>query len=253
MNIKKISIYLLAAAMSAGFASCTKNGSTGATGATGPAGPAGPAYTGAIDGHVTLYDQYGTKVLSGLSAVTLSVDANTVPVDTTGYYVKGSLPTGTYYMNASATGYGSTHVNSFQFLADTLNRDIKLSAIPNFAPSTLTATPNSIGDSLTITFPPDARGRNCIIFLNKNAAGNTPDKYLLVYTKAITGNSPRPTTFIIPAQDLTDAGFTAGQTVNVAVYGYVIGDVSSYEDLSTGKIVYTPVSSTAMTATFTAP
>ncbi len=255
MRLANVSLIVLIAAFSVIFASCTKKGDTGVAGATGPAGPAGPSYTGAIVGHVTLYDQYGSKVLKGLQNVTLLVSGSSVVVDSEGYYRKVGATTGTYNISASCNSYGSTLINRFQFLSDTLNRDVRLSAIPGFAPTAVTVTPTAIGDSLTITFPAsDTRARNCIVFINKGgAAGPTPDKYLLAYTKAITANSSRPVALVIPTADLTNVGFTAGQTVNVACYGYVVNDGSAYEDLSTGKTVYTAISASSANTTFTAP
>ncbi len=254
MRFISSSFLLPALVLVMGISSCTKS-KDGATGPAGPVGPAGPSYIGAISGHVSLFDQYGSKVLTGLGNVYLAFDGySTVAVDSSGYYIKGSVGTGSYSISASNTGYGATHVNSFQFLADTLNRDVKLSAIPAFAPTSVTATALSGADSLTLIFSADTRARNCIVFLNKGtAAGSTPDKYLLVYTKAIPANSTRPVFINIPAQDLANAGFTTGQTVYVAGYGYVVGDASAYEDLATGKTVYTAVSATPVTTTFTAP
>lgn len=249
-NICKLTIV----GFSLAFASCTKDGSTGPAGPAGPTGPAGPSYVGAIDGHVTLFDQYGSRVLTGLQNVTLSLNGTSVPVDSTGYYRKGSVSTGTFYITASNSGYGSTRINSFQFLSDTLNRDVRMSAIPNFSPSAFTVTPQTGADSLAIGFPTDTRVRTCIIFLNKGAtAGSTPDKYLLVYTRNIPANSNRPVPLVIPAQDLINAGFSSGQTVYATAYGYVVNDASVYEDLTTGKGVYTAVSIAPMTVTFTAP
>ena len=76
------------------LSSCSKKGDTGPAG---PAGPAGPTYTGAISGHVSLFDQYGSKVLNGLTSVQLSLNgaAATNP-DATGYYIYGGIATGVY-------------------------------------------------------------------------------------------------------------------------------------------------------------
>ena len=232
------------------MASCAKEGPTG------PTGPAGPAYTGAISGHVSLYDQYGSKVLTGLSTAQLSLNGGTATTpDATGYYIFSNTTTGQYSIGASASGYGSTNANNFQYLSGTLNKDIKMSAIPSFAPTGFTAYQSvaSSGDSLVITFDADSRARNCIVFLNNTSTvNNQPVNYLLYYAKGIAANATKAT-IVIPAQDLYDAGFTSGSTVYYAAYGYVLSDASSYEDLATGKAVITPVSTTSSTATATTP
>ena len=232
------------------LASCSKEGPSGAT------GPAGPSFSGGISGHVSLYDQYGSKVLSGLNTVQLSLNgAAAVTPDASGYYSYAAT-TGDYNITAIASGYGSTKTNSFQYLADTLNRDIKLSAIPNFVPTSITAMPTTgavVGDSLVLMFTADTRARNCIIFVNNNSTvTSAPSGYLLAYTKGVPANATR-LSVVIPAQDLYDAGFVSGSAVYFAAYGAPVGDVSAYEDISTGRTMYTAVSTTSVTATGTTP
>lgn len=233
--------------------SCTKKGDTGPAGAT---GPAGPSYTGAISGHVDLYDQYGSKVLTGLSSVQVSLDGgSTQNATSAGYYMFSNVKTGSYTLSATNSGYGATQVTNFQFLSDTLNRDLKMSAIPNFSPATFDVYPTAAGtgDSLVMTFSTDTRLRNAIVFINSTSAVNgQPANYLLAYTKNIGANVPRAV-IIIPKQDLINAGLASGATYYLAAYGYVISDASAYEDYSTGKTVYNAISSTPLTATAVVP
>jgi len=249
MYMKKVSFFAVVAILAI-TSSCTKTGSTG------PVGPAGPAYTGAISGHVDLYDQYGVKVLNGSNVVQLQLNNGTaINPDNTGYYIFGGLTTGDYNMEASAAGYAATKTNNFQFLTDTLNRDIKLSAIPNFSPTTVSVYPTAAGtgDSLIINFTADSRARNCILFINNTSTvGSLPANYLLVYTKAIAINATKAQ-ITIPSSDLADAGIAPGATVYCAAYGYVVTDGSVYEDLATGKNVYNAVSASPVTTTFVAP
>jgi len=222
------------------LSSCAKEGPTG------PTGPAGPAYTGTISGHVSLYDQYGSKVLLNLDSVKLTLSGTTTAInpDNNGFYSYSSLITGEYSIAASNSGYGATNTNNFQFLSGTLNRDIKLSAIPSFSLSFTYAGPAaSLNDSLVINCQPsDPQARNCIIFV-----GNTPSvgageaNYLLSYVKAIPANAQK-ITGIISAQELYNAGFTSGSTAYYAVYSYPVNDQSVYEDQATGKNVYNAVS-----------
>ena len=249
MNNKKI-VFILAVGAVTALASCSKKGDTG------PAGPAGPTYTGAISGHVTLYDQYGTKVLSGLNAVQLSLSGGaTTNPDASGYYMYGGITTGVYNFSGQCSGYGATKINNFQFLADTLNRDIKLSAIPNFSPTAIATYPmaGANGDSLVLTFNADNRIRSCMIFVNSNATVNgLPANYLIAYTKSVPANATR-VIFTVAKQDLTDAGIASGSTAFFAVYGSAVNDASAYEDLATGKGVYTALSAAPVTGSAIVP
>lgn len=237
----------------ASLSSCTKKGDTGPAGAT---GPAGPSYTGAISGHVDLYDQYGSKVLTGLSSIQVSLDGGSIQNATaTGYYMFGNVTTGSYTLSATNSGYGATQVTNFQFLSDTLNRDLKMSAIPTFSPATFDVYPTAAGtgDSIVMTFSTDTRVRNSIVFINSSSTVNgQPANYLISYTKTIGANVPRAV-IIIPKQDLINAGLTSGSTYYLAAYGYVVSDASAYEDYATGKTVYNAISSTPLTATAVVP
>ena len=227
-------------------ASCTKKGDTGAAGATGATGPAGPSYTGVISGHVDLVDQYGSKVLEGVNTAQISLNGGTaINPDVTGFYQFDNVKTGDYVIAASASGYASTVLDKFQYLADTLNKDVKMAAIPNFSFTTFTTYSNTASpapnDSLVITFTADPRAREFIVFVNNNASvSNTVSNYLLVYTKAIPGNATKAG-IDINRQDLLDAGIPSGQMAYYAVYAYVVNDVSVYEDFATGKNVYNAV------------
>lgn len=217
------------------LASCSKEGPNGAT------GPAGPAYTGTISGHVSLFDKYDSKILSGYKSVKIVLNGATVNPDSTGYYSYINIATGNYSIAASDSAYAATTLNNVQFITGTLNRDIKLSIIPDSFLNSFTSMPASsiAADSLTINVDADSRARNCIVFLSNNSSVSN-GSYLLSYVKSIPANATKVIA-VIPAQDLYNAGFTSGAKVYYAAYSYVINDVSVYEDLSTGKNVYNAV------------
>ena len=132
-------------------ASCSKEGPNGATGLTGPVGPAGPADTGGISGHLQLYDQYGSRVLIGLYGTQMALSTGVVTyTDSNGYYRFTPVTTGAYTLyvhdTATSTVYADTRISDFQFISDTLNRDVKMSAIPSFSPTSITVidTPGSV-------------------------------------------------------------------------------------------------------------
>jgi hypothetical protein len=244
------------------FVACTKTGDTGPAGTTGATGPAGPSYTGAMVGHVVLFDQYGSKITTNLAGIQISLSnaLNTV-TDANGYYVFANIPTGMYTVGAhdtsTATVFGDFKFENVTFIKDTLNRDLKLSATANFAPLTFTAIQKATNDSLVMTFAPDTRPRNVIVFVNSNATvNNSPANYLQAYTKAIpasTGTANTTVTIVVPAGDLYDLGITSGTTAYYAAYGYPVNDASVYEDFTTGKNVYNALSMTSVTASATAP
>ncbi len=234
------------------FASCSK----------GKQGNPGPSFTGAISGHVMLYDQYGTKVNTGLSGiqVTLSNPTTTVTTDANGYYLFTGVTTRDYTIlvhdpNTTPYTYGDNEAVNFQYLADTLIKDIKLSAIPSFSPATMTAvmsatTPN---DSLVFTIAPDTRARDIIVFVNNNSTvNNQPANYLLAYVKAVPANATT-VSLLVPANDLHDQGINSGNTAYYAAYGYPTSNSSIYEDIATGKSIYNALSTASVSASAIAP
>jgi len=224
--------------------SCAKEGPTG------PIGPSGPAYIGYISGHVSLYDQYGNKVLNNLDSVAIALGSNSVTgIDDTvsrpnssGYYIYSNLYTGQYYITAADTGYGATNTDNFEFVSGNLNKDIKLSAIPTFSLSFGSYyTSGSPNDSLVINCTPDEQIRSCVIFLNHAPSLVAGESYVLSYAKNIPANSAQITA-IIDSQELHAAGFASGSMIYYTVFSHALNDQSSYEDLTTGNTVYTAVS-----------
>ncbi len=217
--------FILTAMVIGTISSCTKQTTTVQT----------LAYTGSIDGHIMLYDQYGSRVLTGLSKADVSVQTVAENPDSNGYYIFSNAGTGVYNITVTDSGYATTQTNNFQYLGDTLNKDIKLSAIPAFSPISYAVYPalSTPGDSIVLNFNADTRARNCILFINNGSTVNSiPPNYLLVYTKAIAAN--KTSAFIIvPSADFTDAGIAGGATVYCAGYGYVVSDGSVYEDQTT--------------------
>ncbi|MCD6013271.1 MAG: hypothetical protein K0Q79_3133 [Flavipsychrobacter sp.] len=232
------------------IASCAK------VGPTGPTGPAGPAYTGNISGHISLYDKYGSPVLSGFATATLSLSSttatltNNLPVnpDNAGYYIFKDVKTGSYAVTAANTGYATTIAGNISFVLGTLNQNIKLSAIPDSFITSFKADAGILGlyDSLTLQVIPDTRARNCIIFVNNNpAVGNATTNYLLRYIVAIPAGAAK-VNLLIPQQDLTNAGMASDAKAYFAAYSYVVDDKSVYADVATGKSVYNAVNAIAL-------
>lgn len=243
--LKKYIPVVVALGIVALLSSCAKEGPTG------PTGPAGPTYIGAISGHVSLYDQYGSQVLANLVKVQLLLSRTgdtIIHPDVNGLYSYTNVATGNYSIAVADSGYGATVVNSFQFVSGTLNKDIKMSAIPAFTIDSFSVSENTAltSDSITIHLAADARVRNCIVFVGSaSTVSNAVSNYLLAYVKQIPANVTA-VPLIIPAQDLYNANLAKGSAVYYAAYSYVVNDVSVYEDLTSGKKVYNAVG-TALT------
>ena len=238
MKIKSLSVICSLGILTL-LGSCAKEGPNG------PTGPAGPSFTGSISGHVKLYDKYGSEVTTGLSSVKLSLNgAAAINPNSTGAYTYGSITTGMYTITASDSAYAST-LSYLNFVSGALNKDVKLSALPDSFVYSLKAYHNtgSANDSLVLTFKTDTRVRYCIVFANNTAAiGNLPGYYLWNRVLSISPTAPS-VTIVVPGQDLTDVGMVSGARVYYATYSYVVNDASVYEDVTTGKNVYNAVNS----------
>ena len=242
------------------MASCAKEGPNGAT------GPAGPGYTGSISGHIKLYDKYGSQVLTNMNHILLQLTGNeaiTTPNiyadSTTGSYIFTPILTGSYTLVASDTSlagvYAATAFNNFSFVSGTLDMDVRLSARPDSFINTFAAFLNlgSSDDSLVISVTPDTRPRRCILFVsNSPYVNNITANYILKYIVPVPANA---TTIaqMVPRQDLNDVGYTSGTKIYYAAYSYVVGDVSVYEDQSTGRNVYNAVNTNAIVDTTYVP
>ncbi len=241
-------------AISVLLASCAKEGPTG------PTGPAGPGYTGTISGHVMLYDQYGNRLLSNMDSARIMLHANPgnsivfagdtlVSPDIYGAYLYSNISTGQYYFTAADTGYGATNINYFNFLSGSLNVDIKLSAKPAFALTSVAYQDSVTGiDSLMISCTPDPQLRSCVIFVNSSSSVAPGESYVLSYVKNIPANATQITA-IITKQELIDAGFVHDSLVYYTVFSHAFNDQSVYEDQATGKNVYNAVSNPTVDTT----
>jgi hypothetical protein len=218
-------------------------------------------YIGAISGHIHLYDQYGSPVTTGLAGIQVSLTGFSVTTitDNTGYYRFYNAPNGTYNLyvhdTSVAAPFADTKVLNVQLSGDSVIHDISLSAVPSFAPSSISVTLDTTTkiDSVVLTFTSNSKTRAGIVFVNNNSAvNNLPANYLKVYTVSIP-DSATSVSLSIPSSDLYNLGLASGSTVYLAAYGYVTTDYSVYEDYSTGKNIYNAVSTSSATASAKVP
>lgn len=220
--------------------------------------------SGNLFGFVTLYDQYGGKVLSGVAPTNVSLVAannnqtlNTV-TDSTGKYTYNSIAEGQYLLSYTNTGFGTILNAPLGFLGGgNIDHDVKLSAIPNFYDSLLSTPVDTLNNIvLNGTFSgTDTRKRTYVIFIGSSpSVSSAPANYLTYYTGTANNNL---TTFTqkIALSDLTDLGFTAGSTVYFAVYGAAadFASTSDVEDYTTGRLNFTAISSNPATTSIVLP
>jgi hypothetical protein len=219
--------------------------------------------SGNLYGFVTLTDQYGAKILSGVNAttVTLTSVSNqtlTATTDSTGKYAFNNIAQGQYILNYSHPGYGSISNAPLGFLGGgNIDHDVKLSAIPNFYDSVISTPVDTLNNIvLNGTFSgTDTHRRTYVVFVGSSpAVSSAPANYLTYYTGTANNNL---TTFTqkITVSDLNDLGFNSGSSVYFAVYGAStdFASASEVEDYTTGRLNFAAVSSNPTTTSIVLP
>jgi hypothetical protein len=227
--------------------SCKKEGLQGPQGVQ---GETGPLLTGNLKGHISCSDQYGNTVLINLAGMkdSLNGTSKVALTDSTGFYTFAGLTTGNYSFTITASGYGMTKVQNFQFVGggDTYH-DVKISQIPDF--NVLTCTDSIAGTNVIVkgTLPADPKVRTVVVFVaGVSNVSSLPQYYLDYFSKNTTLVNPNNFAISIPQSDFINLGIASGSTAYFAVYGAAVNFSSSsaYEDMSTGRIVFTALSST---------
>ncbi|MEO6883203.1 MAG: carboxypeptidase-like regulatory domain-containing protein [Bacteroidia bacterium] len=266
MKAKKIISMGSMVAISIGlmFSSCSKDGSAGPTGSQ---GPSGPNLQGSIYGYISFYNQYGTKLFSNLKNAKVSLVGTTTVSTTTdslGHYSFANVSTGTYSITVSDSSYGSNEVQQLGFVGGGgVERDIKISQIPNFSPLTVTTVDTMIiigGDTTKYvkvrgTVGSDNQAREMSVFVGAtSSASAVPANYLLTYGTNVRAKAVS-FTLEVPATDLYGAGFTTGSMAYIAVYGAAVNyaSSSSYEDYNTGRTIYNAISVNAINSNVIVP
>ena len=218
--------------------------------------------SGNLYGFVSLYDQYGSKVYSGINSTSVTLVSTSGNIlnnttDNTGKYTYSNITEGQYLLSYTNQGYGSILNAPLGFLGGgNIDHDVKLSAIPNFFDTLLSAVDTLNTIVLNGTFSgSDTRKRTYVVFVGSTpAVSSAPANYLTYYTGTANNNL---TTFTqkIPVSDLNDAGFVSGATVYFSVYGAAadFATASDYEDYTTGRLNFSAVSTAAKTISIVLP
>jgi hypothetical protein len=218
---------------------------------------------GNLYGFVTLTDQYGAKVLSGVNATTATLTSasnqtSTASTDSTGKYVFNNVTQGQYLLNYSHPGYGSITNAPLGFLGGgNIDHDVKLSAIPNFYVASLSSPSDTLSNIvLNGTFSgTDTHKRTYVVFVGSSpAVSSSPANYLAYYT-GVANNNLTTFTQKIAVSDLNDLGFNSGSSVYFAVYGAStdFATASVVEDYTTGRLNFNAVSSNPVTTSIVLP
>jgi len=221
----------------------------GCKGDTGPAGSSGPFITGSVSGFVSLVQTDGTLpanqsgAMVGIQGTSLSTTTDSI-----GKWTINGLTTGTYTVNYSKSGYGSSELADFQFTGGDTDfvAKVTLAQPPNFTvainPTETIADSNSLYVWYTTNVPQKVGYTRVLIAVGTtpNVNASNPNDYLYSATFVSTGTSISEHIY---QSDLEYAGFTSGMTVYVVAYPLCYGDAaneySSYVDHTTGRTVYT--------------
>jgi hypothetical protein len=236
------------------IASCSKNGATGPQGPAGASGTPGPSLAGAITGHIDLYDEYGGQQFRSTTPVKVYLYAggsttaqDSVVADTAGAYTISNVSTGTYTMLFTAPGYGSLVRNSFGFIGGgNVNFDAKMSQIPNFYVSIVSSDSiNHAAAEVVITCTVDTlvttRQRELLVFIGSDSTVSfLPASYLSVYPYTVAANTTS-VVIKIPLSDVYNSILVSGAIPYFSIYAATnnYNTASEYEDLPTGRTVYT--------------
>ena len=256
--MKKIQLISMLFLIAVAFTNCKKDSTEGPQGVQ---GPAGPLLTGTLEGYVSLWDQYGGRILTSQAGDTISLVGTNQKAytDSTGLYKFPGLTTGVYSVAVSKPGFGNTMVQNIQLAGG--GNTIANAKISQPSTTVVPALLDSIGaltGNITVytTLPSNSpQARTFILYVGNTASvsANTAT-YLVYYTKSVNANSLK-LPFVIPKTDLYDAGFVTGQTVYFAAYG--IGatlTASAFVDYNNqGRTVFTALSTPPATMSLIVP
>ncbi len=259
--MKKFQLVSMLLLIAVAFTNCKKDSTEGPQGVQGAQGPAGPLLTGTLEGYVSLWDQYGGRILTSQAGDTVSLIGTNQKVytDSTGLYKFPGLPTGVYSVALGKPGFGNTMVQNIQLagggntIANAKISQPSTTVVPALLDSIGTLTGNITVYTTLPSYAPQTR--TFILYVGTTASVSAnPATYLEYYTNTVKSTSLK-LPFVIPKTDLYDAGFVTGQTVYLAAYG--IGatlTASAYVDYSNqGRTIFTALSMPAATTSLIVP
>lgn len=217
-------------------------------GETGAQGPAGPSLQGNLQGFVQLYDQYGTRSYVKLDSAMVSQDGSTNMhyTDSLGKFTFNGLSTGIYNFSiAGRAGYGADKLQGIEFTGNgTIDRDVKLSQIPTWPLSTVTAIDTVVASNhslkIRVSLPADTRARQVAVFINTNS-GVSSTNYIWNYTILVPANATTVNSVVAPTSTfLGGDNLPSGSTIYVIAYPAAVGyaNNSSYVDYANDRTIF---------------
>ncbi|MBM2845449.1 MAG: hypothetical protein HW407_761 [Bacteroidetes bacterium] len=217
------------------------------TSCSGPEGPAGLNLKGNIVGKCYINLLSGT--VTDHSGILVSAEGTglTALTDKDGWYTLNDLPTGTYTVAFSKSGYGTWKNPGFQIVGGGTVQGpyAYIYPLPDFSITNLTARAFSTSINLqgTVTGPQSSNYRYGMFFIGRasNVSSN-PQTYLLASQFYLPGNSSTVLA-ILDTMVLHQAGILKGQTAYIVAYSDGSYGIS-YTDLQTRRRIYPFLSQT---------
>ena len=228
--------------------SCSKP-KDGAVGPAGAQGSSGPLLQGNLQGFVQLFDQYGTRLYTKLDSASVSIDgtSSSSMTDINGKYSFSNLNTGTYNFSINGrTSFASSKLQGIEVTGNgTIDRDVKLSQIPNWTLNAITAIDTVVAGihnlKVKITLPTaDVKARELSLFISASS-GVTPTNYTWNYNITIPANATTVNK-VVAANTVFLSGdnLPSGSTIYLSAYPAAVGYTSNstFIDYNTGKVIY---------------
>ncbi len=248
MNITRLSQLIVIVSLVA-WSGCDQL--KGPTGPEGEEGPPGPSLTGDLVGTVIPVEANG-GFASDRSGVAVSVEGRSAVAvsDAQGRYTFAGLPTGTYNITFSKSGYGQSRLMGYQFVGGgtTIATTAYICKAPSYGISNLTiGAPSTSSVPITVSFNDGGSGyRRVMYFLGRSSSiSSDPANYDGVFW-IVSNVSLGTYSTSWSISTFRNYGFSTGSTVYVRVYtGTESNNSSGYTDLNTGRFQYTNLSSQA--------
>lgn len=237
----KLKLLISAFVLSALFFGCSSDGNDDLI----------PANSGSISGSVNLYDEGTTPTdKSGMKVTaTSSTTSFSATTNADGAFSIPDVPYGTYTLLYEKSGYGTYKRFNIQH-SDTGTGNTPISDTPSLGTHSTTQIPNL-----------EARisGADVILSITTNPAGsNANSRYIryFLHTKSEVSaenysffssgivSRINPLEITLTVQDLTNAGFSSGQTVYARAYGDSFWS-NAYEDLEIGRFQFPNLNATS--------
>lgn len=230
-NMKKLNYLTIAVFVIIGFTSCSKDEDPTPK----------PITKASIIGSVNLYNEGTTKIDNSGMTVKLEGTGHSVTTDANGDFTLSDVSFGTYTLSYEKSGFGTfkkfdlEHKNTGSSTIITVTPS--LGEISTTQVTVLTSSIN--GNDIEVSATTDPAGSNgntryVRYFLSTNS--NVSDKNY-TYNSSGLVSKINPYTITITKNDLTNAGFSSGETVYVKAYGDSYWS-NEYDDTSSGKKVF---------------